>query len=305
MAKRGFYGKGIPGIDPGELEGLLVVLEGGDGSGRSTQSALLRDWLGRLGYPATEVGLKRSELVGEEIDEAMRGNTLGPRTMSLFYATDLADQLEHVIVPSLRAGFVVVADRYIYTLMARDRVRGANDEWIRSVYGIALKPDVVICLKADPKLLAERSFRKQGLLDYWESGMDIERSGDMYQCFVRYQNKLQNQFDKLSKEYGFDILDGEQDPISIHRLIQKKLEPLLKRRTPVQHGNLSLRTLRKATSNGGSATSTRLPKKRAKPAATSASRPNGNMFNPMFKSSESEPRKTPRSPRPVVKRRAR
>lgn len=232
MGKRTFYGKGIPGVNPSDLEGLLIIVEGGDGSGRSTQGALLRDWLGRLGYPAIEVGLKGSELVGPEIEEAMNGNTLGPRTMSLFYATDFADQLEHVIIPSLRAGFVVVADRYIYTLMARDQVRGADTKWNRSLYGIALKPDMVFYLRTDPKLLAERSFRKHGVLDYWESGMDIERSGDMYQCFVRYQTKLQRELDKLSKEYGFEEIDGDLDPLSIHREVQKRLERIISKRMP-------------------------------------------------------------------------
>lgn len=237
MAKRTFYGKGIPGVVPSELGGLLIVIEGGDGSGRSTQSALLRDWLGRLGYPATEVELKRSELVGPELEQAMHGNTLGPRTLSLFYATDFADQLERVIVPSLRAGFVVVADRYIYTLMARDQVRGAEPTWNRSLYGFALKPDVVLYLRTDPKQLAERSFKKQGVLDYWESGMDIERSGDMYQCFVRYQTRLQRELDKMSKEYSFEEIDGNAEPLAIHRDIQRRLEKVLRKRAVEAEGS--------------------------------------------------------------------
>lgn len=240
MAKRTFYGKGIPGVVPSELGGLLIVIEGGDGSGRSTQSALLRDWLGRLGYPATEVELKRSELVGPELEQAMHGNTLGPRTLSLFYATDFADQLERVIVPSLRAGFVVVADRYIYTLMARDQVRGAEPTWNRSLYGFALKPDVVLYLRTDPKQLAERSFKKQGVLDYWESGMDIERSGDMYQCFVRYQTRLQRELDKMSKEYSFEEIDGNAEPLAIHRDIQRRLEKILRKRAVEAEGKRTL-----------------------------------------------------------------
>jgi dTMP kinase len=230
MKKRSFYGKGIPHIDPSDLTGCLVVIEGADGSGRSTQGQLLRDWLGRLGYPSTEVGLKRSTLVGPELEEAMQGNTLGPRTLSLFYATDFADQLEHIIIPSLRAGFVVLADRYIYTLMARDLVRGADPKWIQSVYGIALVPDLIFYLKVPPLQLADRSFTKDGFLDYWESGMDIERSGDMHQCFVRYQGRLQREFDKLSKQYGFKEVDGTRAPHLVHAEMQKILEPLLARR---------------------------------------------------------------------------
>lgn len=229
MAKKRFYGKGIPSIDPNELRGLLVVIEGADGSGRTTQSALLRDWLGRLGYPTIEVGLKRSSLVGAELDEAMKGNTLNPRTLTLFYATDFADQLEHNIIPSLRAGFVVIADRYIYTLMARAIIRDAEPAWIRAVYEIAIVPDVIFYLKADPKLLAERSFRKTGTLDYWESGMDIQRSGDMYQCFVRYQTEMQREFQRISDEYDFVTVDGNTEPLEIHKNIQKEMTRVLSR----------------------------------------------------------------------------
>lgn len=249
MAKKVFYGKGIPGADPSELPGLLIVIEGADGSGRTTQSELLRDWLGHLGYPTTEVGLKRSMLVGPEIEEAMQGNTLGPRTMSLFYATDFADQLEHIMMPSLRAGFVVIADRYFYTLMARDLVRGADARWLKSLYGIALKPDIVLYLRTSPRQLAERSFYKHGALDYWESGMDIERSGDMYQCFVRYQTKLQREFDQISKEYGFQEVDGDRDPLSIHRDIQVKLAGLIgKKSLSRQSANVGIEASRASDS---------------------------------------------------------
>jgi hypothetical protein len=131
---RTFYGKGIPGIDTGDLKGKLIVLEGPDGSGRSTQTGFLTEWLERRGHAVEHVGLKRSTLVAEELAEAKHGNVLSPRTLSLFYATDFADQLEHRIIPALRAGFVVLADRYIYTLMARDMVRGADLPWLQSVY---------------------------------------------------------------------------------------------------------------------------------------------------------------------------
>ena len=228
MSKKKFYGKGLPKVNAAQLKGTLLVIEGADGSGRSTQARLLRDWLERLGYPTTEVGLKRSELVGEELDAAMQGNVLGPTTLSLFYATDFADQLENRILPALRAGFVVVADRYVYTLMVRDIVRGAPREWIRDVYGIAVVPDMVLFLDVPPRTLVERSFQKQGELDYWESGMDIQRSGDMYQCFIRYQTSVQREFGLLQKEYGFEVLDGTKDPLEIHANVQERLKKVLK-----------------------------------------------------------------------------
>jgi dTMP kinase len=221
-----FYGHGIPRIDTSELQGRLIVVEGADGAGRSTQVRLLRDWLERLGYPTIETGLKRSMLVGAELEEAMQGNVLCPMTLSLFYATDLADQIESNIIPALRAGFIVVADRYVYALMARDIVRGASTAWLKKVYGFALVPDIVLHLKVRPTVLAERSFQKDGQLDYWESGMDIQRSGDMYQCFVRYQNRIARAYARMSKEYSFETIDGGRDPLEIHRTIREVVRPI-------------------------------------------------------------------------------
>lgn len=222
-----FYGKGIPGLDTSELRGTLVVVEGGDGSGRSTQVQLLREWLERKGFPTAEFGLKRSALVGKELSDAMEGNTLGPLTFSLFYATDFADQLENSIIPALRAGFVVIADRYFFTPMARDIVRGVSKGWCMDLYGFAPVPDVSIYLKVRPKVQAERIFEKSGVLDYWESGMDIQRSGDMYQSFVRYQDWLRKEYDWMVSEYGFHVVDGSRDPRVIHREIQERVAAVL------------------------------------------------------------------------------
>src|SRR5512137_35112 len=121
-----FYGEGLPGIDPADFSGKLIVIEGADGSGRSSQVDLLRDFLESRGHATVNVGLRRSTLVSEELNEAKLGNVLSQTTRSLFYATDFADQLENRILPALRAGYVVLADRYIYSLMARDLVRGAD-----------------------------------------------------------------------------------------------------------------------------------------------------------------------------------
>lgn len=202
-------------------------MEGSDGSGRSTQIALLNDWLERTGQPTITVGLKRSELVSEELELAMTGNTLSPITMGLFYATDFCDQLERRIIPALRAGFVVLADRYIYTLMARDIVRGVSATWVKDLYEIALVPDAVFYLRVMPEILAERNFMKSGKLDYWESGMDIQRSGDMYQCFISYQRKMQRVFRSLHDRYGFDIIDGNRTPSDIAQEIKSKIQRLL------------------------------------------------------------------------------
>jgi dTMP kinase len=227
---RGFYGHGLPGIDPSALQGALIVVEGADGSGRSTQITMLRDALERSGHATVDVGLKRSRLVGRELDDAMKGNILSPRTLALFYATDFADQLENRIVPALKAGFTVLADRYIYTLMARALVRGAEPEWIQDVYGIALVPDAVFYLGVNPKLLAERNFRKNSVLDYWEAGMDIRRTGDLYQNFIHYQREIQKQFRAMEAVYEFERINGNRAPRTIFRNLLAKIEELLEPR---------------------------------------------------------------------------
>src|SRR5438045_5665341 len=125
---RSIYGHGIPRVDLEGLAGRLIVVEGADGSGRSTQIAMLVEWLEGGGHATVQVGLKRSTLVSEELERAQEGNILSRTTLSLFYATDFADQLENIILPALTAGFIVLADRYIYTLMARDMVRGMDEQ---------------------------------------------------------------------------------------------------------------------------------------------------------------------------------
>src|SRR6266478_2499655 len=164
--ERCFYGHGIPRVDLEQLAGKLIVVEGADGSGRSTQIAKLVEWLEGTGHATTQVGLKRSTLVSEELEQAQEGNILSRTTLSLFYATDFSDQLENIILPALRAGFIVLADRFIYTLMARDMVRGMDEQWVKNVYSIALVPDAVFYLNVSPEELVQRNVAKSAALDY-------------------------------------------------------------------------------------------------------------------------------------------
>jgi len=174
-----------------------------------------------------QVGLKRSTLVSEELDQAQQGNILSHTTMSLFYATDFADQLENIILPALKAGFIVLADRYIYTLMARDIVRGVDEAWLRNLYGIALEPDAVFYLNVPPEELVQRNFAKNLALDYWESGMDIGLSRDMFDSFMQYQAAVQKTFKYLQKEYGFNIVDGMRSADAITAELRKKIGVVL------------------------------------------------------------------------------
>ena len=182
-----FYGQGLPRVQVDQLPGKLIVVEGADGSGRSTQIAQLVRWLEGAGHHTVSVGLKRSTLVSEELEQAQNGNILSRTTLSLFYATDFADQLANVILPALRAGSMVLADRYIYTLMVRDLVRGMDLAWLKNLYGIALVPDAVFYLEVSPEQLVQRVFAKTQSLDYWESGMDLGLSRDMFDSFLRYR----------------------------------------------------------------------------------------------------------------------
>jgi dTMP kinase len=224
---RRFYGHGIPGVNLEELVGKLIVVEGADGSGRSTQIAQLVDWLETSGHATVQVGLKRSTLVSEELERAQEGNILSRTTLSLFYATDFADQLENIILPALKAGFIVLADRYVYTLMARDMARGMDEAWLRNVYGIAPVPDAVFYLAVEAEELVQRNLSKNATLDYWESGMDLGLSRDMFDSFLQYQTAMQTAFRQLQKSYGFTIVDANRSVEAVADELRKKIGAVL------------------------------------------------------------------------------
>jgi dTMP kinase len=226
-SRRRFYGHGLPNVDLEKLAGKLFVVEGADGSGRSTQIALLVDWLEGSGHATVQVGLKRSTLVSEELEQAKQGNILSHATMSLFYATDFADQLENIILPALKAGCMVLADRYIYTLMVRDLVRGTDEGWLKNLYGIALVPDEVFYLTVSPEELVQRNFAKNHSLDYWESGMDVGLSRDMFDSFLKYQALVAEHFKRLQATYGFTILDGNRSPEEINAELRQRIEQVM------------------------------------------------------------------------------
>src|SRR5918992_5507927 len=177
MGRFSFFDEGLPGVDPGELKGKLIVLEGTDGVGRSTHITLLRGWLENHGHAVLDTGMTRSALAGKRLKQAKEGHTLGGITMSLFYATDFADRLENEIIPALRAGFIVLTDRYIYSLIARAIARGEDRAWIEKVAGFALVPHAIYYLRAEVRHLVARVVLGRGAFDYWESGMDM-RFGD-------------------------------------------------------------------------------------------------------------------------------
>ncbi|MFN2421627.1 MAG: dTMP kinase [Gemmatimonadota bacterium] len=229
MSKR-CYRHDLPGVDLDELGGLLIVIEGPDSSGRSTQIRLLSRWIEHEGHAVELMGLKRSRLVAAELDEAKQGNVLSPRTMALFYATDFYDQLENRIVPALRAGAVILADRYIYTLMARDQVRGGDPEWLEALYSMALVPDAVYLLDTSSENLVDRSLDSHGRLDYWESGMDLGLERDWYRSFMEYQRGMRSEFNQLADRYGLERIDGDRSILEVHADLKERVGQVLERR---------------------------------------------------------------------------
>ncbi len=227
MTKMQFYGHNSMDFEAPEdlLPGRLFVLEGTDGVGRSTQISLLRPWLESSGFAVVDTGLRRSPLVGKGIDEAKRGHTLGPLTMDLFYATDFSDRLENIIIPALRAGFIVLTDRYIYSLIARATVRGANRDWIEGVYSLALIPDAIFYLKVDIQTLVRRIVPRG--FDYWESGMDLRLGDDLYDSFVEYQKQLLKQFEQMKDTFHYQTIDASRSIPQVFAELQKRIEPLL------------------------------------------------------------------------------
>lgn len=223
-----YYGDGIRYLqNDTPLSGKLIVIEGPDASGRTCQISIIQPWLEADGHAVITTGLRRSELIGGGILEAKRNFVLGRRTLSLFYAADFADQLENRIIPALRAGYIVLADRYIFTLMARDAVRRISRTWSHALYGFALKPDLVFYLDVDPNELIHRVFQKNFSLDYYESGADLGLSDDMFESFIKYQNMLAKEFHRMQKRYGLIPIDGNRTIEEINTDLLKRIGDFL------------------------------------------------------------------------------
>ena len=195
-----YYGRSIPYLPINDYPGKLIAVEGTDSVGRTTQIQLLREWL----------------------------NTLNKLTFVLLYATDFADRLEKEIIPALKAGFVVLTDRYIYTALARAGVRGVDRAWLRNLYGFAIAPHLVFYLKVDVDTLIGRVLGSRGM-DFWESGMDLKHGDDIYDSFRAYQQKLLREYTSMADEFHFRTLDARRSINKIQdelrRQVQAFLEP--------------------------------------------------------------------------------
>jgi dTMP kinase len=221
-----YYGHGMPYLPVHNYPGRIIAIEGTDGVGRSTQIRLLREWLEVQGYGVIETGWTRSPLMQPTIDLAKASNTLNKLTFVLLYACDFADRLEKEIIPALKAGFVVLADRYIYTAIARAGVRGVDSEWIRRLYGFAIAPHLVFYLKLDAEALARRVLEAGGM-EYWESGMDMKAGDDIFDNFRNYQRQLLKEYAAMADEFGFRVLDGRKPVNFIQEDLRRQIGEFL------------------------------------------------------------------------------
>jgi len=221
-----YYGRGIPYLPLDTHPGKLIAIEGTDGVGRSTQIQLLREWLEVKGYGVVETGWTRSQLMQPTIELAKASNTLNKLTFVLLYATDFADRLEKEIIPALKAGFVVLADRYIFTALARAGVRGVDRAWLRNLYGFAIAPHLVFYLNIDVKTLTRRVLESRGM-DFWESGMDLKSGDDIYDSFRTYQNRLLREYASMADEFHFRVVDARRPVARIQDELRRQVSAFL------------------------------------------------------------------------------
>ncbi|MHB8601984.1 MAG: dTMP kinase [Nitrosotalea sp.] len=210
-----------------EPRGKLIIVEGIDGSGKSTQIHLLEKWLAYKGVSVFKSEWNSSEMVKEITSKGKKKGLLTPTTFSLLHATDFADRYERNISPLLRAGHFVLADRYVYTAFARDIVRGCNPEWVKKVYDFAIKPDVAFYFKVPVDIAVDRILMGRPKLKYYEAGMDMNLSNDQYESYRIFQGRIIQQYDSLAESEGFTVIDGTLNIEEQQNIVRKKIMPLL------------------------------------------------------------------------------
>src|SRR5258705_4808254 len=207
--------------------GRLIVVEGIDGSGKSTQMSLLSQWLRRRGYAVTFSEWNSSPLVHETTRRGKKKEMCTPTTFSLIHATDFADRLEHYIVPLLKAGAIVCADRYAYTAFARDVVRGVSSSWLRNLYRFAIKPNLAFYFRVPLDVALGRILGGRDALKYYEAGMDLDLSRNMEESFRIFQGRILREYDGMAEEMGFHVIDAtrsiEQQQREMRRILMREL----------------------------------------------------------------------------------
>jgi dTMP kinase len=191
--------------------GRLIVVEGIDGSGKSTQIQLLHKWLEARGHEVVFTEWNSSDLVRQATKRGKKKNLLTPTTFSLLHATDFADRLTYGIIPYLKAGITVLADRYIYTAFARDTARGVDPKWVRDLYAFAVKPDATFYFRVPIDVAVQRLLGARAKIKFYEAGMDVGLSADPVESFRLFQGKVIDQYDRLAGEYAFRVIDGTRN----------------------------------------------------------------------------------------------
>ena len=197
-------------VQPSNFPGRLIAIEGLDGSGKSTQIYLIMRWLEEQGLRVFFSKWNSSILVKSATSKAKNRALLTPTTFSLIHATDFADRYERQLVPLLRAGYIVLCDRYIYTAFARDTVRGCPPDWVRGIYSFAVRPDIVFFLKARLETTLERILQNRTKLKYFEAGMDLRLSSDIRESFRIFQSRVLDQYLAMSTEFDFTLVDANR-----------------------------------------------------------------------------------------------
>ena len=209
------------------INGKLIIVEGIDGSGKSTQIRLLEKWLRYIGIPVFFTEWNSSEQIKEVISIGKKKNLLTPTTFSLLHATDFAARYERNIFPLLRAGYVVLADRYIYTAFARDVVRGCSPEWVRNVYSLAVKPDIAFYFKVPVEISFDRIVKNRPKLKYYEAGMDLNLSNDPYESYRIFQGRIIEEYESMVEPEGLKVIDGTKDIEEQQELMRQKVKEIL------------------------------------------------------------------------------
>ncbi len=222
--------------------GRLIIVEGIDGSGKSTQLKLLERWLLNTKHRVFFTEWNSSALVNETIKRGKKKNLLTPTTFSILHATDFADRLAHLIIPPLKAGMIVLADRYVYTAFSRDVVRGVHPEWVRNLYGFAVKPDLAFYFRVPIDISLKRILNGRKSLKFHEAGMDLDLSDDPRVSFQMFQSRVLEEYDKISEEFNLTVMDATQSiqkqQEMVREIVKEKLQdyrptPFLKKKENV------------------------------------------------------------------------
>src|SRR3990172_2045911 len=195
-------------METGDLSGRLFIVEGIDGSGKSTQLDLLHKWLVSQGYLVAFSEWNSSPVVRQTTKRGKENKLLSPTSFSLIHAADLADRIEHQILPALRAGAVVLADRYIYTAFARDVARGGDREWGRKIYHFAVRPTAAFYLRVPLDESLQRILVGRPELKYYEAGLDVGLAEDAYESFRLFQGRILDEYEHIVDEFGLTVIDA-------------------------------------------------------------------------------------------------